>query len=225
MSLACSDTILSGLRINNRQSICAATGNSPMGVYQNLAAGHSAEPEIFDNLKLIKLDEWGGIPFLHPNSCETFMRENLLKPLHISPERYISFQSDPPDPPRECGRIQQEIQRNGQIDLCILGLGTNGHIGFNEPAENLTPHCHVAKLSEKSLQHQMANKMEPKPLYGLTLGMADILQSKKIILLLTGSDKQDIISELLSKRVTTRLPASLLWLHEDVECYIDSTAL
>uniref|UniRef100_UPI0035937362 6-phosphogluconolactonase n=1 Tax=Pricia sp. TaxID=2268138 RepID=UPI0035937362 len=114
---------------------------------------------------------------------------------------------------------------NGPIDICILGLGKNGHIGFNEPAKTLTPFCHVAKLSEKSLQHSMANTMKPKPAYGLTLGMADILRSKKIILLLTGSDKQDIIFKLLSKEITTQLPASFLWLHHDVSCFIDSNAL
>ncbi len=225
MSRLCSDAIVSGVRKNPEQSICTATGNSPMGVYQNLAAAYSDKPEIFRKLRIIKLDEWGGIPSSDPNSCETFVQEKILRPLGIPSDRYVSFKSDSPSPKKECERIQREIRDNGRIDVCILGLGTNGHIGFNEPAETLTPFCHVAKLSEKTLRHQMADTMGSIPQYGLTVGMGDILQSEKIVLLLTGSNKQNVISELLLKRITTRLPASFLWLHHNVECYIDSTAL
>ncbi len=225
MSRLCGEAIVSGLQENPGQLMCTATGNSPAEVYQHLADAYLREPKKFGNVRILKLDEWGGIPSADPNSCETFIKERLLRPLHISSDRYISFQSNPASPEKECERIQREIGRNGPIDTCILGLGKNGHIGFNEPADNLIPFCHVAKLSEKSLEHQMVNTMEPKPSYGLTIGMADILQSKKIILLLTGTGKQDVISKLLSKRITTQLPASLLWLHQDVECYIDSTAL
>ncbi len=225
MSRLSSDTIVSGLKKKPGQSICTATGNSPMGVYQNLAAKCFNEPEIFEKLRIIKLDEWGGIPTTDPNSCETFIRDIILLPLHISSDRYISFKSDSTNPINECKRIQQELANNGPVDICILGLGTNGHIGFNEPAGVLIPFCHVAKLSENSLQHQMAHSMDRKPRYGLTLGMADILQSKKIILLVTGSEKQNVISHLLSKQITTQLPASFLWVHNDVECFIDSKAL
>ena len=225
MSRLSSDAIISGLRKNPGQSICTATGNSPMGVYQNLAAECAIEPKIFEKLRIIKLDEWGGIPSTDPNSCETFLREKILFPLHISSDRYISFESDSPNPMNECERIRKELSNNGPVDVCILGLGTNGHIGFNEPAETLIPSCHVAKLSENSLQHQMVDTMKSKPQYGLTLGMADILRSKKIILLVSGSEKQNVIAKLLSKQITTQLPASFLWLHDDVECIVDSKAL
>lgn len=225
MSRSGSNSIVSDLREKPGQLICAATGNSPTGVYQNLAASCFDEKEVFRNLRIIKLDEWGGIPSTDPNSCETFVQEKILQPLHISRDRYIAFKSDPVSPRKECERIQRKIRDNGPIDVCILGLGTNGHLGFNEPAAALEPNCHVADLSHQSLQHAMANTMKIKPVYGLTIGMGDILQSKKIILLLTGSNKQSMISELLLKRITTQLPASFLWLHPNVECYIDSTAL
>ena len=225
MSRLSSDSIVSGLREKPGQLICAATGNSPMGIYRNLAASYLDEPEVFGKLRLIKLDEWGGIPSSDPNSCETFVQEKILQPLHISSDRYIAFKSDPASPKKECDRIQKEIRHNGPIDVCILGLGKNGHIGFNEPAETLAPYCHVARLSQQSLQHDMANTMKIKPSYGLTLGMGDILRSKKIILLLTGSDKAGVVAQLLSKQIKTQLPASFLWLHVNVECYIDSKAL
>ncbi|NNE76048.1 MAG: galactosamine-6-phosphate isomerase, partial [Pricia sp.] len=152
-------------------------------------------------------------------------QQNIAIPLDISAHRYISFASNPLFPEKECERIQKELLQEGPVDICILGLGRNGHIGFNEPSEYLHPHCHVAKLSQESLQHQMADTMEIKPSYGLTLGMADILQSKKIVLLLTGSNKGKVISQFLSKQITTQLPASFLWLHPNVTCYIDATAL
>ncbi|WP_373517838.1 6-phosphogluconolactonase, partial [Pricia sp.] len=147
MSRLCGDAILSGLRENPKQLMCTATGNSPKGMYRHLADAYLKEPKVFERLRILKLDEWGGIPSSDPNSCETFVQQKILEPLHISPDRYISFQSDPASPRKECERIQREIDRNGPIDICILGLGKNGHIGFNEPAKTLTPFCHVAKLS------------------------------------------------------------------------------
>lgn len=225
MSDLCSDSIVSSLKENPGSLLCAATGNSPLGVYEKLANAYLKEPGTFKNLNIIKLDEWGGISFEDPNSCETFIQQNILGPLHISRKRYISFGSDLDSPEQECDRVQQEIQKKGPIDICILGLGKNGHIGFNEPAVVLIPNCHIAMLSEESLQHQMTNGMKNKPTYGLTLGMADILQSKKIMLLLTGTNKKRTISQLLSKQITTKLPASFLWLHHNVECYVDSNAL
>lgn len=225
MTQSCNDSLIADLKEKKRQFICAATGNSPKGVYEKLAITYKDEPGLFEKLKVIKLDEWGGIPASDPNSCETFIQERILRPLNISSNRYISFESNPASPEKECERIQKEIQKNGAIDICILGLGKNGHIGFNEPANELTPFCHVARLSDESLQHQMVNSMKNRPAYGLTLGMADILQSKKIILLLTGSNKKKVIDKLLTKQITPQLPASFLWLHQNVVCYVDSNAI
>lgn len=222
--LSC-DSIISDLKENPKRLICAATGNSPLGLYKNFASIYKDEPEIFKELAIVKLDEWGGINSEELNSCETFILQKILGPLNISEDRYISFKSNPVSPEKECDRVQGQIQKKGTIDICILGLGQNGHIGFNEPAKVLTPNCHVAQLSQESLQHQMVNTMKNGPTYGLTLGMGDILQSKKIILLLTGSDKKSVIDKLLTKKITTYLPASFLWLHGNVECYIDLNAI
>lgn len=117
------------------------------------------------------------------------------------------------------------MQTQAPIDLCILGLGKNGHIAFNEPGDTLHPYCHVAQLSPESMQHTMAQTMQTQPTYGLTLGMADILSAKKIILLITGSNKKSAIEKLLQSNLTTHLPASLLWLHPDVDCLIDENSL
>ena len=225
MSQLSCDKIVSDLKMNPKKLMCTATGNSPIGLYGNLANVYKKEPEISSQLSIVKLDEWGGINLKEPNSCETFIREKILWPLNVSEENYISFFGNPISPKKECERIQIELQKKGPIDICILGLGQNGHIGFNEPADELLPRCHIGNLSKETLEHQMINTLENKPIYGFTLGMADILQSKKIILLITGANKKEVIQKLLSKKITTYLPASFLWLHDQVECFVDKNAM
>ncbi len=225
MSQMSCDSIVSDLRKHHKQLICTATGNSPTGTYDKLIKVFNDEPKLFDELIITKLDEWGGIDSNEPSSCESYIQEKIVQPLAIPQNRYISFKSNPISPKKECDRIQIEIQKKGPIDICILGLGQNGHIGFNEPANTLTPNCHVVELTADSLNHQMINTLNEKPTYGLTLGMTDILQSKKIILLLTGAKKKEVIQKLLSKQITTNLPASFLWLHNQVECYIDTNSV
>lgn len=225
MSEKAGSSLLSDLKKKPNLLLCTATGNSPIGLYKNLEEANRKSSQIFKELQIIKLDEWGGIPSNDPNSCETFIQRKILSPLNISGDRYISFESDPPDPEKECIRIQEEILDKGPIDVCILGLGKNGHIGFNEPAQALEPYPHIAELSRESLQHNMTRSMNLRPTYGLTLGMANILQSKRIILLLTGSGKREVIEELMTEKVTPQLPASFLWLHPQVECYVDASCL
>lgn len=205
--------------------LCAATGRSPEGAYKELVR-HSKESDInLRELRVIKLDEWAGVPKNHPVSCEHFLKHHLLDPLGIPEKNYISFASDPFDLQEECNRIRLELESRGPIDLCILGLGTNGHLGLNEPGPFLETHCHKARLSKETLQHQMIASLKQKPEYGLTLGMMDLLSSKKVILLITGQKKGEVIERLLTKKISSDLPASLLWLHKDVECLIDSSCL
>lgn len=225
MSRRAGDSLLSEIGKKPNLLLCTATGNSPIGLYENLVEAKEESPQIFKELRIIKLDEWGGIPSNEPESCETFIQQKILVPLNIGSDRYVSFQSNPSDPGKECIRIQNEILKKGPIDVCILGLGKNGHIGFNEPDQSLEPFPHIAELSKASLQHNMTRNMAHLPTYGLTLGMSNILQSKRIILLLTGSGKMEVIEELMTKKVTPQLPASFLWLHPWVDCYVDTRSL
>lgn len=225
MSQLAYDSIIADLKIRSKKFVCIATGNSPGGTYDKLAICYKNKPDYFKEISIVKLDEWGGIRLNNPISCETYIRQKILEPLQISDDRFISFKSNSVSPEKECERVQKKIEDKGPIDLCILGLGRNGHLGFIEPSDSLSANCHVAKLSLESLQHQMIGTKIKKPSYGLTLGMASILQSKKIILLITGSGKELIIKKLLRENISTQLPASFLWLHPNVECYIDSESL
>jgi galactosamine-6-phosphate isomerase len=214
--------IIYNIKTTDGLLLCTASGNSTTLTYRTLVENRRQFEA--NTLRILKLDEWGGIPMSHPQSCETYLQENLVQPLGIEEENYISFQSNSEVPADECTRIQEYLEEQGPIDLCIVGIGLNGHVAFNEPADVLQPHCHVQELSERSLSHPMAAGMEVKPSYGLTLGMMDILNSKQLILLISGVNKAEITKEFMTKKITTSLPASLLWLHPNAICLCDKDA-
>ncbi len=216
--------VLTELRQKKDALLCAATGNSPERLYDLLHQEYKKQRELFSGIRILKLDEWGGVPMNNPGTCESFLQNHVIKPLKIESSRYISFQSDPRDPEKECIRIQEEIKKKGPIDICIVGLGMNGHLALNEPGTSLEAGVHVAKLSETSLTHSMVKEMGTKPSYGLTLGMADILKSRFILLIISGMKKRAITAALLKKKISTELPASFLWLHSNAVCLVDAEA-
>ncbi|HTD39836.1 MAG TPA: galactosamine-6-phosphate isomerase [Mucilaginibacter sp.] len=209
--------IIHELQQNPKSLICAATGNSPTGVYKKLIDKQKALNTTA--LKFIKLDEWYGLGIDDEGSCEKYLHQNLLKPLKISDKRYIAFDGKTKEPEEELNRVTNYLDEHGPIDLCILGLGKNGHVAFNEPAEALQPRAHMAPLSTTSLEHTMIKGTGEHIKYGMTLGMTDILQSKKIILLVNGTHKNAIMRKLMEQKISTQLPASFLWLHRDVQCF------
>lgn len=197
--------------------LCAASGNSPTLTYKEIVRQRNSFGNT--NLTLVKLDEWGGIPMNHPASCETYLQELLVRPLGLTPSQFISFRSETPEPEAEANRIQKKLKEIGKMNLVVLGLGVNGHIAFNEPAEALNANCHVARLSESSMNHPMALQMANAGRYGLTLGMANILQAEVIVLIVMGKSKSGVFDKLKSGLISTYLPASLLWLHPRVHCF------
>lgn len=211
------------LQANPSMLLCAATGETPTRTYNLLAAQLKHEQSMFDNLRILKLDEWGGLAMDDEGSCEMYLQQHLIQPLSIPEDRYIGFCSDAPDPVLECRRIQNELEKQSPIDLCVLGIGANGHLALNEPADELCPHAHVARLSEQSLKHSMLSHSR-QPSYGMTLGMADILQSKTILLLISGAHKRDVVQRFLGGAISTRFPASLLWLHNYLTVMCDKDA-
>lgn len=201
---------------------CAATGSSPAGTYRAMATAAHDDPALFSRMRLLKLDEWGGLPMDHPGTCERYLRDYLVAPLGIDESRYLGFHSDPGDPAGECARMRETLDALGPIDLCVLGLGLNGHLGMNEPATTLSPHCHVAELTPTALGHSML--AGGKPRFGLTLGMADILQSRSILLLNLGPSKREPMRRFLTQRIDTSFPGSLLWTHPNTAILCDSAS-
>jgi galactosamine-6-phosphate isomerase len=204
--------------------LCIAAGSTPLRTYQLLGEHYARNPAGLNRLRLLKLDEWGGLDPGDTATCEHALRWHLVTPLGLE-ERYIGFESNPADPQAECRRVAAWLANNGPIDTCILGLGTNGHIGFNEPAPALPPHAHVAQLSDASLAHSMLRDSRARPRYGLTLGMADLLHADAILLLVSGESKRQALRRLLEGPISTEFPASLLALHTNVHLLCDTPAL
>jgi len=225
MSQMAADIVLEDLKKNPRLLFCASAGGTPTGLYQALAMRHTRQPRLFSQMRVLQIDEWGGLPAGHPASCEADVRTKLLLPLEIPANRFTCFRSDAPDPVKECARISDWLKASGPIDICILGLGLNGHIAMNEPADALKPFVHVAKLSKRSQQHGMLTDLKSKPKFGFTLGMADILSSQKILLLVSGAHKCEMLENLLGSKVSTQLPASFLALHPNTIVVCDREAV
>jgi galactosamine-6-phosphate isomerase len=218
------DWLANFLRENPEALLCLATGSTPTRTYEILAERGKAEPELFARARVLNLDEWGGLPPGDPGSCDRHLSSTLVEPLGLA-SRYVSFASRPDDPAAEAGRIAEWLRQNGPIDASLLGLGLNGHIGFNEPAEFLEPHAHVARLSDASLGHAMIRSGGARPSFGLTLGMADVLQSGQILLLVTGESKRQPLEQLMSGRISTAFPASLLHTHGRAWLLYDEAAV
>ena len=177
-----------------------------MRTYELLAQHGAKEPTLFKQCRMYETRRMG-----RPTAGQirplatTQLRTTLMSPLGLA-ERYVAFEPNPPDPDAECARIADWLDQNGPIDISVLGLGINGHLGFTEPAEYLQPFAHVAELSQASLAHAMLAKSDVRPTYGLTLGMADLIQSRHILLLVTGPTKRDPLQRLLSGRIINRIP-------------------
>jgi galactosamine-6-phosphate isomerase len=225
MSQKAAEQILDEIRKKPDMLLCIATGSTPNRTYELLAEYFITEPGLFDKLRIIKLDEWGGLAMDDPASCESYIRKRVMGPLGISEERYFTFNSDPENPAKECKKFQKLLDREGPIDICILGLGLDGHLGLNEPGAALKPHMHVNKLKAVSMKHSMLNEAKGTPKYGLTLGILDIMSSKKILLLINGESKREPTKKLMSKKINTKLPGSMLWMHQNTTCICDEAVM
>lgn len=223
--------IVERLRENPALLICAASGATPTRTYQLLAKRCKASPDLFAKVRLIKLDEWHGLEMDDPASCEVYLQQHLVRPMGISPDRYISFQSNSADPQDECRRIAETLEQEGPIDLAIVGLGVNGHIGFNEPGDRLQSHAHVAMLADQTRCHPMLDHAEAvdardRIRFGLTLGMTDILQARRVLLLASGSHKVQPLQRMLhSRHADPGFPASHLRNSDSVTYLCDQVAM
>jgi galactosamine-6-phosphate isomerase len=224
MSRRAADFICGELERRPNLLLCVSAGGTPTRAYELLAARCGSGPGLFRRLRVLQIDEWGGLTPGDPATCEADLRAKLLQPLRITRNHYQGFRTDTPDPGAECARIARWLAANGPIDLCILGLGSNGHVAMNEPANALRPHAHVAALAASSRKHAMLKDLAQKPRYGFTLGMADILRSRRILLLVNGKRKRLALKRLMRPRVTPRDPASFLWLHPDATVLCDREA-
>jgi glucosamine-6-phosphate deaminase len=203
------------------------TGRTPVRTYHELGILHAHGQADFSRATTFNLDEFLGIGPDHPGSYRAFMQEHLFSRVNLAPERIHVLDGAAPDPEGECARYEQAIADAGGIGLQLLGIGTNGHIGFNEPARELAARTHRVTLKLSTRRSNAAlfgGNVDDVPKEALSMGMATILNARRIVLIATGKSKQRCIDLVLNGPITTKMPASFLQLHANVELMLDEAA-
>ncbi|MEG1989269.1 MAG: glucosamine-6-phosphate deaminase [Oscillibacter sp.] len=203
-----------------------ATGSTPVGLYQNLIRYYEQGELDFSKIVSFNLDEYYPISPENNQSYRYFMNENLFDHINLPRANSFLLSGEADDVDRECQAYEQKIAAYGGIDLQILGIGQNGHIAFNEPEEHLVAKTHVTGLTESTIQAnaRFFHSAAEVPTKALTMGMATILKSRKIILLANGKAKHKAVTELLGNTISTQNPSTLLHLHPDVVVLCDKEA-
>lgn len=201
-----------------------ATGATPVPTYGCLRKAYDDGKVSFKNITTFNLDEYCNLPKSDKNSYYTFMHENLFNHIDVDENNVNFLNGNADDTDAECRRYDELIDSK-KIDIQILGIGQNGHIGFNEPSDKFTKGSFKVALTQSTID---ANSIyfdeNPMPHYALTMGTASIMKSKKIILIATGESKQDAVYNMINGDISAACPASVLQLHPDAYIFIDKSA-
>lgn len=204
-----------------------ATGSTPIGTYEKLVKRYKKGDLDFSQVRTVNLDEYKGLTRDNDQSYYYFMHEHLFNHVNIPEESTNVPDGTASDGDSECVRYEALIRELGGQDLQLLGLGHNGHIGFNEPSDSFAKTTHCVDLQERTIE---ANKRffasaDDVPKQAYTMGIGTIMQAKKILIIASGEDKADIIRDAFFGPVTPRVPASILQFHPDVTLVADAAAL
>ena len=204
-----------------------ATGSTPIGTYENLIVRNRAGDLSFREVRTVNLDEYKGLAPTHDQSYRYFMQDNLFDHIDIHPENTHVLNGLAKDPNAECAAYNKLIAELGGIDLQLLGMGHNGHIAFNEPGDDFGLETHVVDLTESTIE---ANKRffesrDEVPRHALSMGIKNIMNARRILMVVSGEEKADIVCKAFTGPVTKEVPASVLQLHPDVTLVGDKAAL
>ncbi len=203
------------------------TGRTSIPLYAELVALSRSHGVDFSRATTFNLDEFLGLSADDPRSYHSFMRRHLFDHVNIPPRRTHVLNGTAGDVAAECARFERAIARAGGIDLLVLGLGRNGHIGFNEPDRSLVIRTHRTRLrpsTRRANAFLFGHRISAVPREALSMGMGTILQARRIVLFVTGRSKARAVERVVGGRMTTRVPASFLQLHRDVEVWLDVAA-
>lgn len=227
VSRALARRVADEIRSNPEIVLGLPTGRTPLEFYAELVAMHAAGEIDFSRVTTFNLDEFLGVPATHPGSYRSFMDRYLFDHVNIARSRIHFLDGGAIDPLAECERYEREIDAAGGIDLQIVGIGTNGHIGFNEPAPELEARTHRVMLKPETRRSNAAlfgGDPEHVPVEALSMGMGTILQARFVVLLATGAAKATCVERVVRGPITTSLPASFLQLHRHAELMLDEPA-
>lgn len=203
-----------------------ATGSTPIGIYREMIRAHNKGMVSYKQATTFNLDEYVGLPADDPQSYAHYMNEHLFRHIDVAPGRTFIPSGSAPDPEEECRRYDDLLESAGQIDLQLLGLGHNGHIGFNEPDHSLLRGTHVVELRKETREAnaRFFDTEDNVPTHAITMGVGTILKAKTILLVVKGADKADIVHRALTGDITTECPASLLQTHPHLVVLLDAEA-
>lgn len=204
-----------------------ATGSTPIGTYEQLIRWYNKGDLDFSEVSTINLDEYRGLPPENEQSYRYFMNSHFFDYINIKKENTHIPDGMDPDIEKACSDYNNIIRQHGGVDLQLLGLGNNGHIGFNEPDEAFEKETHCVKLAESTVQanSRFFDTIDEVPKEAYTVGIKAIMQAKKIVVIVNGKKKADIVKKAFFGPVTPKVPASVLQLHNDVTLVGDREAL
>ncbi len=225
IGIAVAEIITNEVKKNPTCVLGLATGATPIPTYNSIKETFNKGGISFEGVKTYNLDEYCDLPVDDKNSYYTFMHEQLFNGIDIPEENVHFLNGNAVDTVAECKRYDDEIKNIGGIDIQLLGIGNNAHIGFNEPADKFTNGSFKVKLTESTIN---ANKIyfeeNAMPRYALTMGIKQIIAAKKIILIATGVKKAQAVRNMIEGEVTPEVPASVLQQHDDVLVFLDEDA-
>jgi glucosamine-6-phosphate deaminase len=227
MSFAAAQYIINMLKNTPKLTLGLATGGTPQGVYQHLIADYQKNGTSYAQVTSFNLDEYIGLSKDDPNSYYRYMYENLFKHINISLQQTNIPSGINTNLQSECEEYENKIQQYGGIDLQLLGIGSNGHIGFNEPGTSFQSKTHVVDLTQSTREANARyfTSIEEVPTQAITMGIQSIFKSKEILLLASGKAKQDAMVKLLNGDVTESFPASILKQHPNATIIADEEAM
>jgi galactosamine-6-phosphate isomerase len=225
MSSAAADLIIMVVKRKPASVLCFATGNTPVLTYQLLVEKVKTKKINFSQCFCIGLDEWLGVAPDKSGSCHYILQKQVFVPLGIKKDRMHIFDGLATNPGDECSRMNDIIESKGGIDFMLAGVGTNGHVGFNEPGVDMGLNAHVQELHETTLASGQDYFNEPTEIKkGITLGMAQVMQAGTLLLLANGKNKAAIIKQALQGEVSAKVPASYVQHHNNAVVMLDGEA-
>ena len=226
MSIAATHIVAGQLYVKPNSVLGLATGSTPEGLYRNLVKVHENLGLDFSEVTTFNLDEYYGLARENPQSYHYFMQKHLFSKVNINPANIFIPNGMTKDLERECRNYDALINAKGNIDLQILGIGKNAHIGFNEPDIKFEATTHLVRLDDETIEAnaRFFNSVEDVPQYAISMGIKNIMLAKKIILLASGRNKAEAIHKTILGSVRPDAPASILQLHQDVVIILDREA-
>lgn len=226
MSRKAANIVASQIILKPDSVIGLATGDTPKGMYKELVKLYEDDDIDFAQVKTFNLDEYYGLDKENPESYHYYMMENLFKHVNIKEENINVPNGMAESIEKECQGYERRIEEAGGIDLQVLGIGRNGHIGFNEPDLKFEAKTHLVKLDEDTIKanSRFFDSIEEVPKLAISMGIKTIMHARKIILLASGKEKAEAIYRTVNGKITPEVPASVLQLHPDVTLIVDKEA-